>query len=69
MSTTYELEQLLVDLVGVWPDDRESPVVQAARDYLSLHCGISVNGNGTDDQTITYYDLQGDALTESWYAV
>jgi hypothetical protein len=33
----YQLRQLLSNLVEVWPEDREHPLVDEARDYLQNH--------------------------------
>lgn len=70
MSTTQELEQLLVKLVDEWPSDQEVPAVQAARDYLCLNRGIEVLNSGhAGFHGDSSYEIQFDDLTASWYAV
>lgn len=69
MSVERELERILAELVVVWPDDVTNPVVEAARDYLHVHCGITVTPgeNAPAKASNNTHNLKD--LTDTWYSV
>lgn len=68
MSNTHELEQLLANLVVTWPADESNPALEAARNYLQVHCNIAVesptNGHSLIDRQSAFEEL-----TLQWYSV
>ncbi|NJP04935.1 MAG: hypothetical protein HC837_04545 [Chloroflexaceae bacterium] len=60
---TYELRQLLHELVESWPSDQSSPVIERARAYLE---------SDQDEERyhqLTAYDEWRPSGTEVWYSI
>ncbi len=64
MSTVYELQHLLNNLVNAWPEHDNNPVVEQARSYLhSLEQSGPHDGHLHDDD---HHENYHDAM---WYSI
>jgi hypothetical protein len=64
---SQELHQLLSELVQVWPDDHNHPVVDRAREYLEVHGSATDSDEGYHQMTA--YDGWKPNATEVWYSL
>lgn len=68
MSNTHELEQLLANLVVTWPANESNPALEAARNYLQVHCNIAVEST-TNGYGVINGQPAFEELTQQWYSV
>ncbi len=68
MSNTHELEQLLANLVVTWPTNESNPALEAARNYLQVHCEIAAE-SATNGHDLINRQHIFEELTQQWYSV